>query len=144
VLVKKFLQTWVINTLGVLVAVYVLGSRIHYQRPIDLCVASLLLGILNAVVRPILLRLVLPLLVLTLGLFTFFINALLLYLVSAIMQPYFSVAGFWGAFWGAIIISIVSLILNILTGNTNTRIKFERHRRPPDVGPGGNGPVIDI
>jgi putative membrane protein len=84
------------------------------------------------------------LLVLTLGLFTFFINALLLYLVSAIMQPNFSVSGFWGAFWGAVIISIVSLILNILTGTSNTRIKFQRHRRPPDSGPGGSGPVIDV
>ena len=96
---KKFLQTWVINTLAVLVAFYVLRGKIHYERPVDLCVASLLLGILNAVVRPILLTLALPLLILTLGLFTFFINALLLYLVSAIMQPYFSVSGFWGAFW---------------------------------------------
>ena len=141
---KKFLQTWVINTLAVLVAVYVLRGRIHYERPIDLCVASLLLGILNAVVRPILLTLALPLLVLSLGLFTFFINALLLYLVSAIMQPYFVVTGFWGAFWGAFIISIVSLILNILTGTGNTRFKFERHRRPPNSGPDGGGPVIDI
>jgi putative membrane protein len=143
---KRFLQTWVINTLAVLVAVYVLRGRIHYDRPIDLCVASLLLGILNAVLRPVLLTLALPLVVLTLGLFTVLINALLLYLVSVMLQPHFIVNGFWSACWGALIISVVSLILNLLTGTGNTRIKFQRHHHPPpsDPGPGGSGPVIDV
>lgn len=138
---KRFFQSWAINTLAVLVAVYVLRG-IHYQKPLDLCVASLLLGILNAVLRPILMLLALPLLIFTLGLFRLVINALLLYLVGFVLQPYFYVDGFWDAFWGAMIISIISVVLHALTGTGGTRVRFEHRRRPP--GAAGGGPVIDI
>src|SRR5438876_10309795 len=84
--VKKFIQSWFINTLAVLVAVY-LVKGIRYDKPLDLLVASLLLGILNAVLRPILLFLALPLLIVTLGLFTLVINALLLYFVGYVLRP---------------------------------------------------------
>lgn len=143
--VKKFLQSWLISTLAVLVAVCVLRGRIHYDGWLDLVKASLLLGILNAGLRPILMLLTLPLLILTLGLFRFVINALLLYLVSYLLQPGFRVEGFWAAFWGALIISVVSVILNTLTGSGDSRVRFER-RRPPPPGSGqdGGGPVIDI
>jgi putative membrane protein len=145
---KKFLQNWLISTLAVLVAVCVLRGRIHYEKWLDLVMASLMLGILNAVLRPILMLLTLPLLIFTLGLFRFVINALLLYLVSALLQPGFRVEGFWAAFWGALIISIVSVILNTLTGSGDSRVRFERRRRPPPSSPRppgpGNGPVIDI
>jgi putative membrane protein len=141
---KRFLQSWLINTLAVLVAVYVLHGRIHYERPLDLFVASLLLGIFNAVLRPVLMFVALPFLLLTLGLFTLVINAGLLYLVSFIMQPQFSVNGFGSAFWGALIISVVSLILNTLTGSGTSRIQVRRQQRPPPPDRGGDGPVIDI
>lgn len=140
---KKFIQSWFINTLAVLVAVYIVNG-IHYRTPLDLCVASLLLGILNAILRPIIMVLALPLLILTLGLFMLVINALLLYFVGFILEPHFFVDGFWPAFWGALIISIVSLILNTLTGTGNTRLRVEHRTRPPDSDPGGSGPVIDI
>jgi putative membrane protein len=139
--VKKFLQSWLINTLAVLVAVY-LYHGIHYQQWLDLLVASLLLGIFNAFLRPLLMLLALPLLIFTLGLFTLFINAILLYFVSLLLRPHFYVDSFGAAFWGALIISLVSLILNTLTGSGSSRIHFQRHRRPPDRG--GGGPVIDI
>lgn len=138
---KRFLQSWLINTLAVLVAVY-LVKGIHYQKPLDLVVASLVLGVLNAVLRPLLMFLTLPLLVFTLGLFTLVINALLLYFVGNLLSPYFQVDNFWAAFWGALVISIASIILNTLTGTGNTRVRFERHRSPPRGG--GDGPVIDI
>ena len=140
---KKFIQSWFINTLAVLVAVYIVNG-IHYRKPLDLCVASLLLGILNAILRPIIMFLALPLLIFTLGLFMLIINALLLYFVGFILQPHFFVDGFWPAFWGALIISIVSLILNTLTGTGNTRLRVQHRTRPPDSGPEGGGPVIDI
>jgi putative membrane protein len=142
--VKRFLQSWVINTLAVLVAVYVLRGGIHYQNPLDLCVASLLLGIFNAVLRPVLMLLALPLLIFTLGLFRLVINALLLYFVGFVLQPHFYVDGFWDAFWGALIISLISVVLHALTGTGGTRVRFEHRRRPPDSGPGSGGPVIDI
>lgn len=146
---KKFIQSWIINTIAVLVAALIMRGRIHYEEPVDLVVASLLLGILNAFVRPIMLLLALPLLIFSLGLFMLVINALLLYFVSWIL-PGFHVDGAWAAFWGALIISIVSMALNILTGSGSARARFEVRRgpRPPDSnrrGPGGgSGPVIDV
>src|SRR5438046_744840 len=105
---KRFIQSWIINTLAVLVAAVVLRGHIHYQTPVDLIIASLLLGILNAFVRPILLLLALPLLIFTLGLFTLVINALLLCLVGVLMgSSHFQVDSFGFAFLGALIISLV-------------------------------------
>jgi putative membrane protein len=124
-------------------AVYLLKG-IHYEKPLDLAVASLLLGILNAVLRPFLMFLALPLLVFTLGFFTLIINALLLFFVGNLLRPHFSVDSFWDAFWGALIISVVSLILNILTGTGKAQFRIERHRPPSGPGPGGSGPVIDV
>ena len=124
-------------------AVYVLKDRIHYEKPMDLLVASLLLGILNAVLRPILFVLTLPLLILTLGLFRFIINALLLYFVGSLLRPHFYVSTFWDAFWGALVISLVSVVLNTLTGSGASRVRMERRRPPPPPGE-GPGPVIDV
>jgi putative membrane protein len=142
--VKRFLQGWLISTLAVLVAVYIVPG-IHYQRALDLVVASLLLGILNSVLRPVLLLLALPLLVFTLGLFTLVINAGLLYFVGFLLRPQFYVGSFWDAFWGALIISLVSILLNSLTGTGNSRVSVNRSGpAPPKSGGDGGGPVIDI
>ena len=140
---RRFIYSWGINTLAVLVAVY-LVKGISYEKPLDLLVASLLLGILNAVIRPFLMLLTFPLLLLTLGLFRFVINALLLYFVGSLLQPHFRVDGFWAAFWGALIISLVSSLLNLLTGASRAKIQYRHHSRPPDSDSGGQGPVIDI
>ena len=135
-----FLQSWAINTLAVLIAAMILHGHIRYGNSGDLIIASLLLGILNAFVRPILMLLALPLLIFTLGLFTLVINALVLYFVGVLMGPYFQVDSFGFAFLGAIIISVVSIALNVLTGNPRVTIQ----RRPPKNPPGGDGPVIDV
>jgi putative membrane protein len=87
--------------------------------------------------------LALPLLIFTLGLFTLVINALLLYLVGILLEPHFKVDSFGAAFLGALIISVVSVALNILTGAGSTRVTFSR-RRPPPKSDGDNGPVIDV
>lgn len=138
---KSFLQRWLINTLAVLVATYFV-SGIHYVKAVDLFVASLLLGVLNAFLRPLLMLLSLPLLIFTLGLFTLVINAFLLLLVSAMLRPHFYVDGFWPAFWGAFVISIASILLNAFTGTGNTRQKVDRKPNPPRDD--GGGPVIDV
>lgn len=140
---KKFIQSWIINTLAVAVVVYVVPG-IHYQKPLDLLVASFLLGILNAFLRPIIMLLARPLLIFTLGLFILVINALLLYFVGFLLRPHFYVDTFWSAFWGAFLISIVSLVLNSLTGTGSSRIEFRRGPRPPDRDQGDDGPVIDV
>jgi putative membrane protein len=145
--VKVFVQRWIINTLAVLVATCILGdARIHYDRAIDLIVASLLLGILNAFVRPVLMLIALPLVLFTLGLFILVINALLLYFVGFIVRG-FHVADFWSAFWGALIIGVISLTVNMLTGTGRSRVEIKTHRKRADVDShrdDGGGPVIDV
>lgn len=140
----RFLQSWIINTVAVLVAVEILSSHIHCERNTDLVLASLLLGILNAFVRPILMLIALPLLIFTLGLFTFVINALLLYFVGFLLRPNFYVDTFGYAFLGALIISIISVALNVLTGNARVSVQRRRPPDPPKNSGGGNGPVIDV
>ncbi len=142
---KKFLQSWAINTLAVLAAVYIVpGLRFKDQSLLTPFVTSLVLGILNTFIRPVLMLWTLPLLILTLGLFRLVINALLLYFVSVLLGRYFEVDSFWAAFFGALVISIVSMLLNLLTGGTRSQFRFEHRRRPPDSDHGGDGPVIDI
>lgn len=82
---------------------------IHVSTPTTLLLAALLLGIVNAIVRPIVVLLTLPVTLLTLGLFLLVVNAAMLGLVAAFL-PGFAIAGFWPAFWAAIIVSIVSWI----------------------------------
>ena len=144
---KLFLQRWLINTIAVLVAANVIPG-IEHDTLSALLVASLLLGILNALLRPLLLLLSLPLVVFTLGLFTLVINALLLMLVGQLVKS-FHVETFWAAFWGGLIVSLVSLVLNTFTGTGEKRIDLRtpsphRHRDDRNQrGPGG-GPVIDV
>jgi putative membrane protein len=85
-----------------------------------------LLGIINAFVRPVLLLLSLPFIIVTMGLFIFVINALLLLLVSKIV-PAFQVAGFWSAFFGAIIIGLISWILSSFFRGSDGRIHVITH-----------------
>ena len=141
----RFLQSWIINTLAVLVAVAILRKHISYEdKWTNLLIASFLLGILNAFVRPILMLIALPLLIFTLGLFTLVINALLLYLVGALLQPHFQVDSFGYAFLGALIISVISVALNVLTGNARVSVQHRRPPGPPKSPGGGDGPVIDV
>jgi len=142
---KKFVQSWLVNTLAVLVTVVILRGHIRYATPADLFVASLLLGVLNAFIRPIMLLLALPLLIFTLGLFTLVINAALLYLVHWIMGAGFEVDSFGWALLGSLVISVISLPLNIMTGASNARVSVRRPQPRSGPRPGdGNGPVIDV
>jgi putative membrane protein len=137
----RFLLHWTFNTAAVLAASKIVKG-IYYDKPLDLLVASLLLGILNAFVRPVLKLLSLPLLILTLGLFSLVINALLLYFVGWLLYPKFTVANFSAAFWGALVITVVSLVLNFLTG---TGVRIQVRRGPPPSEPrDDDGPVIDV
>ena len=143
---KSFLQRWLINTVGVLIAAHIVRG-IRYDTILGLLIASLLLGALNAFVRPFLLLLSLPLLIFSLGLFTLVINAFLLYLVGWMVDS-FHVATFGSAFWGSLIISVVSLVANSLTGAGKSRIRYQRQRgSPPSPGKpddDGQGPIIDV
>ena len=81
-----------------------------------LFLVALVFGLMNALVRPILKLLTCPLIILTLGLFTFVINGLVLWMTGALagrLRLGFHVSGFWPAFWGALVVSIVSVLLSV-------------------------------
>jgi putative membrane protein len=140
---KEFLQRWLINTLSVFVAAEVVHGISCDNFP-TLLVTAFILGILNAFLRPLLVLLAMPVVILTFGLFFFFINAGLLYLVGMLVKG-FHVASFWDAFWGALVITLITLVLNSLTGTGGARFRFHRGGTPPpNRHDDGGGPVIDV
>ena len=166
---KEFLQRWAITTVAVLAAAHMVEA-IHYDHNWrGLLVATLVLGLLNAFLRPLILIatvgllgafnfalglrvaiVTLPLQILSFGFFLLALNAILLLLVSHLV-PSFHVDGFWTAFKGGLIISILSLFLNSISGTGNARIQMQRGKAAPPPNRsdksndgGGNGPVIDI
>ncbi len=107
---RGILIRWLVLTVAVVVTSYLIDG-IRVSGFFSAFFAAAMLGILNAFFRPILVILTLPINILTLGLFTFVINAVLLLMASG-MIPGFGVSGFWSAFFGALLISLVSWILN--------------------------------
>lgn len=103
---------WLILTIAVIAAAYTIDG-IRVSGFLSAFFAAALLGILNAILRPILILLTLPINILSLGLFTFVINALLLKMVSGVIKG-FDVQGFWPALWGALVISLISWLLTSL------------------------------
>ena len=111
---RNFFLHWLILTGALAVAAWLLPGVV-VASPGALLVAALVLGFLNAVLKPVLVLLTLPLTVLTLGLFYLVLNAVLFALAS-VLVPGFSVASFGSAFFGAIVMTIVSWLLGSLTG----------------------------
>ncbi|MCL5950552.1 MAG: phage holin family protein [Chloroflexi bacterium] len=107
----------IINAVGLYAATQLVPGLTFNGDWGTLAVVALIFGVVNALVRPLLRFLTCPLLVLTLGLFTFIINAFMLALTGWIAQQLhlgFQVNGFWAAFVGALVISIVSFVLTML------------------------------
>jgi putative membrane protein len=94
--------------------------------------AALVLALLNAIVRPVLYVLSLPFIVLTLGLFVIIINAILLQFVDWLIDG-FEVLGFWAGFWGALVISIVSSILNLVVSEQGRWEVVSHPRKAPRI-----------
>ncbi|MFA5145907.1 MAG: phage holin family protein [Candidatus Omnitrophota bacterium] len=138
-----FLAKWVINILSLFVVAHVVAgiSTDGWQATI---VAALVLGALNAFLRPILIGLTLPINILSLGSFTLIINGFLFYLTSRFV-PGFAVASFGHAFLAAILFSIISFILNIALGPAFTvRMSYPGRRSGPREREGGDDGVIDV
>jgi len=113
----NLLIRWIIASFSLFIAAWLVpGIRIEGNAWGAYAVMAVILGLINAVVRPILQLLSLPLIMLTLGLFLLFINGITLWMASAIAVKVFHVGfyvdGFWSAFLGALIVSIVSVILS--------------------------------
>jgi putative membrane protein len=126
---SNFLIKWLVNIPSLLIVVQLVpGIQVENWRVAFL--ASLMLGLVNAFLRPLLLMLTLFLNILSFGLFTLIINGFLFFMVSKVV-PGFKVVDFWSAFWGALFFSMISFILNILfTSKTNIQSRSSRRQYP--------------
>jgi putative membrane protein len=108
----RLLLVWLLNTLALVAVAYLMPSVTIASFGAAL-VAAALLGLVNTIIRPILVLLTLPVTVLTLGLFIFVINGLLFWAVASMLEG-FDVTGFWSALFAAIIYSLISWLLSAL------------------------------
>ena len=126
----------VANALAILAAAYIVPG-IEVAGGLALLAAALVLGLVNAVVRPILLFLTLPFTLVTLGLFIFLLNAFCLWLTSWLVKG-FEVHGFWAAVLGAMIVSVVSWLVNVFLSDRGKVVVITRREHS------SGGDVIDI
>lgn len=113
----KFFLRWAINAIALYVAVQFVAGINFVGSWTGLLWLALIIGLLNALVRPVLKLLTFPLIILTLGLFTIVINTIVLMLTSSIGQAFnlgLTVDGFWSALLGSIVISLVSVMLSLI------------------------------
>ena len=114
----KFLINWLVNAAALWVTASIIPGIIVLDAP-SLLLAALVIGLINAVVRPLLLILTLPITVITLGLFYFVLNGFLLWLAAA-ATPGFALEGFFAAVLGAVLMSIVASLIHLLIPGERT------------------------
>ena len=108
----NFLLSWLISTLAIIITAYLLPG-VQVDNLFAAFVAALVIGVFNAILRPILIILTLPLTIFTLGLFALVINAVLI-LLADIIVPGFGVDSFWWALLFSVILSVITGVLNQL------------------------------
>ena len=108
----SFLIQWVVSGVAIIITAYLLPG-VAVEGFLAALVTALILGLINAIIRPILILLTLPLNILTLGLFTLVINALLIMLAAAIV-PGFAVQGFWWALLFGLVLAVVNYALGAM------------------------------
>jgi putative membrane protein len=108
----KLLLRWALNALVLLALPYLLES-LRVDNFYAALIAALCIGLVNALIRPVLILITLPINILTLGLFTFVINGLLFWLVASVVKGFY-VTGFWAAFWGALLYSLCSALASLI------------------------------
>ena len=109
--VVGFLVRWILSIVGIIIITYIVdGFEVTISGAV---IGSIVLGILNAVVRPIIILLTLPINVLTLGLFTLVINGFILWLVGLVVRG-FEIHTFWAALIAALLLMVINSVLNLL------------------------------
>ena len=106
----RMILLWILNAVALLAVAWLLPTSIHVASFGSALLAALILGLVNALVRPVLLVLTLPVTLLTLGLFIFVLNGLMFWLAGSLFEG-FVVAGFWPAVFGSMVYSVVSWAL---------------------------------
>ncbi len=128
---RSIIAHWLITSLAMFAAIYLVPG-INFTGPgWEVGLVALVFTLINTALRPILLLLTCPFVLLTFGLFTLVINAALLLLtaqIAAALGVDFQIASFWSALGGALVISLVTLVLNILTGETPVRVQVHREK----------------
>lgn len=120
-----FLLHWGIMALSLWVVSYIF-SGIKFADTSSLIISALLLGFANAIVKPLLIILTLPLTLVTFGLFLLVINALMILLVSSLVRG-FTVSGFWTAFFASIFISVLSFLIGFFLDGGSPPIELPEH-----------------
>lgn len=132
---RQLTLPWLINVLAIFVAVWLVPG-IHFEGPgWQLGVIAALFSLINLALRPILMFLTCPLVLLTFGFFGLVINGVLLGLTSELAQGFnilFVVEDFWSALLGGLAISVVSLVLNMLSGNHVVQVRVNHINGPHD------------
>jgi len=116
-----------INALSIMAAVKFVNGIAFTGAWWKMIVVGAIFGFANSLIKPVIQLLTLPVIVLSLGLFTLVVNALMLAITAGLSNTFnlgFHIDGFWPAFWGALIVSIVSMLLSFLTGAK--RIRYYR------------------
>ena len=118
----KFIIRLLINAIALGIISWIHVAGVHATSLNALIIGAIVLGIVNAILKPILLVVSCPLEVVTLGLFTLVINALIFYYGLKFISGWI-VPGFWSAFWAAIVMSIISWILSLVLGERREEVR---------------------
>lgn len=109
---REFLAHWGITSLALWLTSLIFYG-ISFSNKISLFISALLLGLVNAVVKPVVIILTIPLTLITFGFFLLVINALMMLLVS-VLVPGFRISGFWTAFFASIVVTLISIFAGML------------------------------
>ena len=132
---RALLLHWVLNAAALWVAAAIVPGLEFNGGVGRLLMVAAVFGIVNTTVRPLLTILTCPLIVVTLGLFTLVINALMLLVTGWLSESWnlgFTVMGFWAAFWGGLVVGLVSMALSLLLPARATR-PYAPHGPPPSI-----------
>jgi putative membrane protein len=116
----RLLLNWLLSALSLLIVSRIMPG-FHLRGVTAALIAALVIGLVNATLGLFLKIITLPLTFLTLGLFWWVINAVMLLVASAFLSPDFVVTGFWPAFWGAIVLSLINMVLKALARDVEGR-----------------------
>ena len=125
-----FLVRWLINIAAMILVINIVPG-IHSEGRAATVMAALVLGLINATLRPVVFALTLPLTIFSLGIFTLFMNGFFFYLVPKIVEG-FVIDDFSAAFWGALCFSVISFLLNIFISPQGRFKAYRYEGRPQD------------